>query len=1432
MVMNMLKRLVAVLLCLLLVPVSTPVLAVDMNYDITDSNFYKTGTWNSSGLKTQKGNSTLYATGFGCVAGWTLEFDKVTTASVYYYVPEYSRSVELSGTITVRIGDITKELALDREDCQGWLPLGEYTFYPDETNEVYITSTNKAYARATGIRVEENSKYKSYLVLPEHFETLGTWMPAQLSGAYGTQCLQSEYVDGKYSPAVINLDVENGDYYIYVHSCDYPNFSPMTRLFYLTANGVEYRKSEGTGKEDYFGSASGGIPIEGEPKAELWSFEKAQYPKETVTVTDGKLEIGLHNKRGTAFARFDGIVITQDPSFSPISMSHADMVCQRTNSASSRYRNTVFPSYGKQTLENSEILTLKNDYVTVEFKIGQNTENGKTVVQRRTVTDGIEVNKFSDGLGFLTVYAKSAEELPQAYPVIFRTTFTDYSGNEAKSSGNNIYTCGENSWIVPDSIEVIDKNTLLISGENDYAKLKSVWTLTETDKEPLVELEFTPKKDGAYSFGMFNQVNEWTDIQTEYVLMPFEYQEDRMPESGRLTSEALLTTPLSQATYKNNEYTLGVAVDPSSIEYRWARITQGGMKTDYYGNEVMLDDREKQSNFGMGLRGFEGGIQPSLFAPVMGSYDSNMKSGEVFSFAYRPTATKGDWYENYKHTVRDVIGFYDYRENYFCSMTDAAFNLYNLLLDDYYSGWDDNAKAHYNMEDSFWATNSDGLSYLQFYLLTDDKEMLEERTIPSMAYMLGRGGSHIWYRHSERDYPEGPLNRIPYSGIGSMGNSTYGGAYLMTRGQMPVFHKIATDGLRDTYVRAGVGTKLTNPSESLWMERMSTGVLDQAITEAERYMKYGVYTPVSNNIEDGFVNRCVYPHYQSMIELYEETGEQKYLDAAISAGRRALPTYWCMPMPEEGVYDVYDEKEIHKFWFTRYSRYNMYWRGNERGKIGIIGIRGDINDPEESQRVYDVALDENAIIQSSEPIPRWVASRVGLGMEGKGTYSSAQQNILLSTWAGELLRLGYLAKDELMMDFARSSVVGRCANYPGYYYREFRTYPFEADFPYRGPDTTNLYYHHIPIHLTLIQDFLFANAYVSSDGKVDFPYTRSQGYAWFNNRHFGSEPGKIYDEEGMWPWLKEGTIKVSSKQVDWIAGRKDNRCAFVFTNASYDEQNFVVDFNQELGIKDGDTAVIYDKEGNKSYAEIKNNRLELVLSGKGIVTVAVNAVNVTAPEISKVSFSKEDYVGKTLSMEGLSASAMLEGNVYAEETGYDVNAYTIQMLPETYYAYVNAGFVSCNEDAENGIDKCIIYYDNGNGEVSEEDSVFPFEFLIPTDSENEISFMVETIKGNTSKMSEVMTLHAATTEIDGKVRLESYNEKDAVIINETDSEQTVTLVVAGYKGERLEYAVPFERTLKSGGKTDDITFDLSAYDSKKLFLLNRNYMPIEMKIVK
>ncbi len=1358
----------ALLLCI-------PVLAHGAEtFDTTSANFFKTGTWNNSSLKTENGNPTYSSVASGAEAGWTVEVEEETEYAVYFRIPTHSASPNVSGTLVVRCGSMEKSCEIRDVSYMGWVYLGTYTFKPDEENEVYIKSSGRAYARISDLKLEAPSGSESYILLPKHFNTLGSFSQKIATGAYQGTTLCVESGTGN-NPAATELKLTNGDYYVYTHTCDYPDINPGTRLVKLKLNGTEYRKNENTGKEGYFGShgLTAEDPDPTVAQSPVWDFEKMTYPAESVAVTDGNLQLEVHRALNTSFGRLDAIILTKIESFVPLSVAHAVMACQSPNVVSERYQETVFPNYGKaEQVADISTISLSNDHVTVNFKTGI-TATGEKTVQRETVIGETVVNRYTDGLGYLVVYAEEADPIPGAYPIMYRTKYRNGADELIKSETNNIYLCGENSWLIPSDMRKISDTEIELSGENEYAFFVAIWSLSEKDKEPKVQVTFTPKKDGNFSFGMFNNVNKTDAGEVEYVLMPFDYQEKRLPPAGELTIEAALTTPISQINLMNKNLSIGVAVDDASLDYRWARRSEKVDTTDINGDPLYIDLTEEQANFAMGLTDIDGAVLPALFAPVMGSYDGRLTTEDTYTFTYRPIATKGDWYAGYKHVVQDLVGFYDYRENYFCSMTDTAFNLHELLMDDYYSGWDENAKSHYNMEDSYWVSNSDGLSYLQFYLLSEDEEMLTRRVLPQMAYLLGRSSAHLWYKHSGRDFEEGPIQRNPLGGVSTMGNSTYAGAYLMTRGQMPVYQAIAESEFRSTYVRDGEGAKIYNPSEYLWMSRMTDGDLTETVSQAENYMKYGVYVTKSNDVEDGFSNRSIYPQYQSMLEMYEETGDQKYLDAAINAAQKALPTFWCMPMPEEGAYDIYDDEEIHKFWKKAPVGAWMYWRGNFYERLGIVDvIVGD--------KAHMSGLTDTALRQSEEPIPQWVAARPGLGLEGEGTYNGDNQNILLSTWAGELLRVGYLADDPMMMDFARTSIVGRYANYPGYYYEYFRTYIGEEEFPYKGPDTSNLYYHHIPIQLTLVQDYLFANAYVLSDGKVDFPATRSQGYAWFNNRHYGSGAGFVYDETDMWPWLKKGTIEIDNKQIDWIGARKDGRAAFVLTNASKTEQQATVTFDEALGI--ADTALVYDKAGNTITISVLNGKVTVTLPAMGILAIAIDAENVKVPAIANVEFEEADYLHKAADISNTVASAMVGENVYDAEIGYDINAFTLQIEPERPYAYINAGFQSTAENAEQGIDKFTVVYNDGTGEKTVTDDAFPFEFILPMDDEMPFTFTATVWRDDEGFSTNEMTLCAVPSDIvAGKLSCE-FDEGNKTVTVESEIEYgEVRMLVVAYK---------------------------------------------------
>lgn len=1063
-------------------------------------------------------------------------------------------------------------------------------------------------------------------------------------------------------------------------------------------------------------------------------------------------------------------------------------------SAAYTYENELaFPQFGKEEKNAVSTATLTGDGVSVSFRKIQ-ASDGKYYVQRRTTVDGHIVDDYTDGLGFLVMYASSTTAYNwygggnEHYPH-FIGSYNNYNFNTG-----NVFAGGYPSWITMSEISTSD-GKVTMSGENSFAKISAVWSMTSTDKDPKVDLTVTVKKKGYYSFGMFTSPEGFAKDSMKFIQVPYRYNEKGLPSDSYLVSEAFSTTSLSQVTtntgtkVSGKDVTYGIFVDPKSIvsegddsaKYmRWVKNNKsyGYWKDNFTSGSV--DTSKAQSNYGLSIRGKDGNVQPGAFAPIMGTVDSSFEANGTYKITYRPMATVSEpkissWYDNYERVIKNYLKVTDYRDNYYASMTDTIFNMTDLAMDDFYGGWSDDGKAHYNMEGRNVVSDADPLSYMQLYLLTEDDNILNERTIPSMEFILSRSSAtyNAYGRADEEGNEHGYGSAqhiidalvansdtlpIGYTAMGfptgkegtdGIGNSSYYGAYKMTMGMMPIYQYLAAVRFNGTYISKASLSGVNNPSEYLWQSRAlalnkpddddetEAKQLYRAKTHAGWYVDRRVnleYTDAqiskgANNApgDELFIFKDFTPNIHVLLELYEETKEQKYLDAAQESARRLIATLWSTYMPEENEdYVIDSERANYINLVLKGNRANeMWWHGNERFRLG------EADDAWRAGMGYGPKWNDTAKEQEVTTVPAWTVSRVGLGIEQTMTFGYYSGNIIMSTWAPDLIRIAELTGDEMLETYARNALVGRFANYPSYYLTEYSTYQQQKDFPYIGPDTTQIYYHHIPVMITMLQDFLFSQAYAWSDKAVDFPSVRSQGYHYYSNRHYGFAPGKIYNEKDMWLWMKKGLITVDNKQVDWFGARKDGRAAFVFTNASDKEVTANVNFSDEVGISSRVNSVIYTPKGHTTKI-IENKTTTVTVPPKATVAVAFNA-NVEAPAYSKMYETNSTELSKT------HAKASVKGTD-------DVVGHVVQIAPDKYNAYVYTPYRPASVDAENGITRMIIRYSIG-GETwqAATDLTFPFEFSIPvSDSTKNFQYKVELYDKDSKKIgiTDVRTLSA------------------------------------------------------------------------------------------
>jgi hypothetical protein len=213
-----------------------------------------------------------------------------------------------------------------------------------------------------------------------------------------------------------------------------------------------------------------------------------------------------------------------------------------------------------------------------------------------------------------------------------------------------------------------------------------------------------------------------------------------------------------------------------------------------------------------------------------------------------------------------------------------------------------------------------------------------------------------------------------------------------------------------------------------------------------------------------------------------------------------------------------------------------------------------------------------------------------------------------STWAPHLLRVYRYTGREIFRTFARDSVIGRFANYPGYYLTCFTDLVHDPRYPYKGPDLSSLYYHHIPVHYAFAMDYLVADAEVRSGGQIDFPWVKQKNYAWFNNRVYTAEPGTVYGDRRAVLWLERGVVS-TDVQTDWLAARSPDRFWVMLMNQTHEKRTVTVRLDSaKIGLKSG-VGVLFEGNADPFRASEKVTARPAPDFANGAFTVAIEPLS-------------------------------------------------------------------------------------------------------------------------------------------------------------------------------------------------------------------------------
>jgi hypothetical protein len=778
-------------------------------------------------------------------------------------------------------------------------------------------------------------------------------------------------------------------------------------------------------------------------------------------------------------------------------------------------------------------------------------------------------------------------------------------------------------------------------------------SLDLTEAFPLVRWSFRAAQGGyhAIAFAPFAP-QPVADLKSLW--QPLIWQERRMPDSSYVSAEFMCSVPMVVA--QPDGRSLGVAAHPSEVPFR--------MPT--------LDN----SRFGLLLRNGRGQAQPMVLAPLFGKNDTFVQAGAELTFAASVIATNGPTEQAYRQVAQQLYGFRDYRQNGTVSLNETFQNIVRFAMDDHYSHWNADLRgSDYVTDVKGTVKNVSALHPLSVAIVTDNEEVFRRRALPMTEYMLSREKYLFSLIVGEKEQSPSHFLRGPAAEV-----SELAALYSYSQGNSPVLKQYALDLAGKTrQLNLDMPSTANSWQNQLALFRMTRqpAYLEKAKAGALDYVQKRITTTQTDFSDAHLTGKNggqfwtdFAPKWFDLLELFDQTGgtqsgDRRLLEAARQGAYYYAMFAWLQPTVPAGNVTIHKGDSIRTYYLNR----NLSPQ--------------PISYPVREQQV-----------------PAWRVSNIGLTPEASNTYVQ-NPGVLLAHYAATMLRVAQYTGDTYLKDIARSAVVGRYANFPGYDINyEYTTLNQRADYPLHDVNRytyNQMFYNHIWPQVALVLDYLVTDVQYKSGGAVRFPSEYAQGYAYLQSRVYGAGAGTFYGDSAVSLWLPDGLLKTTNEQINYVAGHGNGNLYLALTNQAANQQATVIRLNPDVVPFDADkiyTVRVIQNNRPAATITMQNGVLPATLDGHGIVGFVIEKLPIK-PMFQQKLKPLTVLAGKT----GFAEQQTPEGKVTGMLLSWGAELHNA-------YVYLTA--------TETELTEARLHYTlDGTTWQTTTDNRYPFEFSIP-----------------------------------------------------------------------------------------------------------------------